>query len=43
MKNKFNLENLHRLSKTVRHWCSLIKGEKRYGVRLRGNREIIKT
>lgn len=25
------------------HWCSLIKGEKRYGVRLRGNREIIKT
>ena len=26
-----------------RHWCSLIKGEKRYGVRLRGNGEIIKT
>jgi hypothetical protein len=25
------------------HWCSLIKGEKRYGVRLRGNGEIIKT
>jgi hypothetical protein len=25
------------------HWCSLIKGEKRYGVRLRGNEEIIKT
>jgi hypothetical protein len=28
---------------TTRHWCSLIKGEKRYGVRLRGNGEIIKT
>ena len=27
----------------IRHWCSLIKGEKSYGVRLRGNREIIKT
>jgi len=26
-----------------RHWCSLIKGEKSYGVRLRGNGEIIKT
>jgi hypothetical protein len=25
------------------HWCSLIKGEKSYGVRFRGNREIIKT
>ena len=25
------------------HWCSLIKGEKSYGVRLRGNGEIIKT
>ena len=29
--------------KIWRYWCSLIKGEKRYGVRLRGNREIIKT
>lgn len=29
--------------KSEGHWCSLIKGEKRYGVRLRGNGEIIKT
>ena len=33
----------NRESSEIRHWCSLIKGEKRYGVRLRGNREIIKT
>ena len=30
-------------NETIGHWCSLIKGEKRYGVRLRGNGEIIKT
>jgi len=41
--NQFSLEQAMRDLGNSGHWCSLIKGEKSYGVRLRGNGEIIKT